>query len=233
MHHPQIKHTIEIFEIMYKQLPPLVPDEMKKEMEHALEHLNDDYKVGVEEVENIVIALGKKIWPYWKAFGEFYNMDQGKLGEKFLLGKLPIELKKKYNEFKEHGGTYHDLRSGSPAVFFEVEERLEITQSLIEVDIDIREHTRQSVLSIERKKYEDLIIDFQTILDDIEKRLDSLRLVAEDEEEHPELAEEIRAKVRAFEFGLCLLGPNSQTHELENAEDYFVERREFRKHFGR
>ncbi len=233
MHHSHIKHTIEIFEIMYKQLPPLVPSEINKEMEHALEHLNDDFEVGIEEVENMVIALGKKIWPYWKAFGEFYNNDQGRLGEKFLLGKLPIELKKKYNEFKEHGGNYHDLRTGAPAVFFETGERLEITQTLVDVDVEVREHTKQTVLSIERKKYEDLIIDFQTILDDIEKRLSNLSMLAEDEEEHPELAKEIRAKVRAFEFGLCLLGPNSQTHELENAEDYFVERREFRKHIGK
>ncbi len=233
MHHPQIKHTIEIFEIMYKQLPPLVPEEVEKEIKHALEHLHDDIGVGIEEVENIVISMGKKIWPYWKAFGELYNMEQGKMGEKFLLGKLSIGLKKKYNEFKEHGGTYHDLRTGSPAVFFENEERLEMTQKLVEVDIDIRNHTKQMVLSMERRKYEDLIVDFQTILDDIEKRLGNLSMLAEDEEEHPELAEEIRAKVRAFEFGMCLLGPKTQVHELENAEDYFVERREFRKHIGR
>ena len=233
MHHPQIKHTIDIFEIMYKNIPPLVPEEVEKEMGHALEHLHDDYKVGIEEVENMVIALGKKIWPYWKAFDELYNMDQGKLGEKFLLGKLSVELKTKYSEFKEHSGNYHDLRMGASAIFFETEERFEITQALVEVDIDVRNHTEQSVLSLERKKYEDLIIDFQTILDDIEKRLDALRLVAEDEEEHPELATEIREHIRAFEHGLCLLGPNTQYHEVKNLEDHFADRRDTKKHFRR
>ena len=71
MHHKQIKHTIEIFEIMYKQLPPLVPEEIKKEMEHALDHLKNDFEVGIEGVENMVIALGKKVWPYWKALVNF------------------------------------------------------------------------------------------------------------------------------------------------------------------
>ena len=214
MHHSQVKHTIEIFEMIYKNLPPLVPKEVGEELEHSLEHLRDDYLVGINEAESMMISLGKKVWPYWKAFFEFYDMEQGRMGEKFLLGKLPLELKNKYKEFKEHGGSYHDLRSGGPIVFFETEERQILTGAFVDVDKDIKQHTRQSVLSMERVKYEKLILDFQVTLDDIEKRLDSLRMLAEDEEEHPELATEIRQRVRDFEYGLCLLGPNARHEEI-------------------
>jgi len=233
MHKPQVKYTIEIFEMIYNNLPPLVSKEVEEELKHALDHLRDDYKVGIDEAENMMISLGKKVWPYWKAFFEFYDMEQGRMGEKFLLGKLSLELKKKYKEFKEHGGGYHDLRSGGSVIFFETEERQILTGAFVDVDKDIKQHTRQSVLSMERSKYEKLILDFQVILDDIEKRLDSLRLLAEDEEEHPELAIEIRQRVRDFEYGLCLLGPNSRHEEIINAEDYFKERKEFKRHFGR
>ncbi len=229
MHHPHTKYTIEIFKRTHDNLPPLIPSGIKEEMVHALEHFENDYTIGSDEVENSVIALGKKIWAYWKAFSELYNINQGKLGEKFLLGKLTPPLKKKYRAFKEHGGDYHDLRTGGPIDFFETKDRLHITKALVEVDKDIQSHTQQAVMTTDRKKYEDLIIDFQETLDNIEKRLDTLRLMAEDEEEHPSIAEEIREQVKTFEFGLCLLGPNTNEDDLHESEEYYFERRATKK----
>ncbi len=219
------KHTIAIFERMYKNLPPLVPDVIKEEIGHALEHLKNIFSVTVNDAEDVVIAIGKKIWPYRKAFEEFFDFYQGKLGEKFILGKLPFPLKKRYQEFREHGATCHDLRLGGPLVFFNSDEREKLTQIFVEIDKEIHEHTRQLVLSTEQKKYEELVLNFQNIFDDIEKRLVSLRLMAEDEEEHPQVADEIRAQIRGFELGLCLLGPNTKYHELLNVDDYIAERR--------
>lgn len=225
MYHAQVKHTIDIFERMYNNLPPLLPKEVASETEHALEHLHSDFTVSIEDTENIIISIGKKVWSYWRAFQEFIDMAQGEMGEKFLLGKLSPSLKDKYKKLKEHGVTYHDLRSGGPIYFFEEEERMIISQSIVEVDREIQKYVRQMVLGTERKKYQDLIIEFQEILDGIEKRLDNLRLAAEDEAEHPRLAEEIKAQIKSFEMGLCLLGPNTQNHEVLQAEEFFQERK--------
>ena len=225
MHHPQIKHTIDIFERMYNNLPPLLPEEIKNEMEHALEHLHNDYTVSIEDVESIVIAMGKKIWPYWRSFQEFVDMAQGEMGEKFLLGKISLGLKSKYKKFKECGGSYRDLRTGGAMNFFDENERVEIAKMVVEVDQEVKKYVRQMSLSSDRKKYENLIIEFQEILDGIEKRLDNLRLAAEDEAEHPRLAEEIRAQIKSFEMGLCLLGPNIKNHEICGAEEFFQERK--------
>lgn len=223
------KHTTAIFERIYKNLPPLVPEEVKKEMQHALEHFQTDFTVTLDEIDDTIIIFGKQIWAYWKAFQEILDMHEGKLGDDFLLGKLPHELKSRYKQFKEHGGTYFDIYSGSPAAFFTPEERQELTICLIEVDKELRKYTTQAVLTTDRKKYEDLIIDFQTIMDDIEKRLNSLRLVADDEQEHPQLAEEIRSQIKGFEYGLCLLGPHTKHEDVLNAELFFQERRLYKK----
>lgn len=220
------KHTLDIFKRMYDRLPPLVPEEIKKEMEHALEHLEDDASLGLQEMEDMQVAFGKKIWAYWKAFEEFVNIEEGKIGEKFLLGKLDLDIRKKYKEFKEHGGTYRDLYSGDPATFFNTEERGKLCVALVDVDQEVRDYVRQTVLSTDRKKYEERVVEFQTILDDIEKRLHNLLIMAEDEEEHPQVAEEIRDKVRAFEHGLCLLGPHTQYEAVCGAEEHFIGRRQ-------
>ena len=229
MHHPQVKHTIEIFKRMFGSLPPLVPEEVANEMEHSLLHVQSDYLLTPEEMENMVISLGKKIWPYWKAFEEFYALYQGKLGEKFLIGKLSAGLKKHYQMFKEHGATYSDLRMGKAVEFFSLEERLELKEVLVEVDNELRSYVRQQVVGIDRAKYEELIINFQTTFENIEKRLGTLRLMAEDEAEHPQIAAEIREQVKAFEFGLCLLGPHSRLDELVEFEDYYLERKMTKK----
>lgn len=225
MYHSQIKCTIDIFERMYNNLPPLLPVEIKDEMKHSLEHLRNDYTVTIKDVESIVIALGKKIWPYRRAFQEFVDMAQGEMGESFLMGKMDTGLKNKYKKFKECGGSYRDLHNGGPMNFFDEDERVKITWIVNEVDQEIKNYVRQMSLSTDREKYEGLIIEFQDILDGIEKRLDNLRLAAEDEAEHPRLAEEIRAQIKSFEMGLCLLGPNIKNREVCEAEEYFQQRK--------
>ncbi len=223
------KYTITIFQQIYNQLPPLVPEQIKEEMKHVLEHLQNDLTVTIDDVDETMIVFGKQIWAYWKAFQELLDLHEGELGEKFFLGHLPRELKARYKQFKEHGGTYFDVYSGSPRSFFTMEEWQTLTGVLVEVDNDIRNYTRQAVLSTEKNKYEELIINFQTILDDIEKRLISLRQIADDEQEHPQLADEIREQVRAFEFGLCLLGPHTKHEDVINAESFFQERKAYKK----
>lgn len=229
MHSKDVQHTLAIFERMHRRMPPLVPEEIIEEFDHVMEHLQSDFNISLEELEETVVVFGKKIWPYWKAFEEVVNMEEGRMGEKFFMGKLSPKLKSRYKEFKEHGGDFRDLYSGEPMRFFESEERNDFCQAFIAVDKDLREHARQAVLSTEKEEYQDLIIEFQEILEDIEKRLDSLRLMADDEQEHPQLAEEVREQIRAFEHGLSLLGPSTKYEEVCNAEDHFNGRKHVKK----
>lgn len=222
---PLVKPTLEIFERLCDDLPPLFPKEIGADLERAREQMLLNHGLTIEELEDTMIAFGKKIWPYRRAFEEFVEIYEGKLGEKFLMGKLSPTMKQRYKQFKEYGGTFRDLHSGAPASFFSADERGNLCASLVDVRRDIRDHARQAALSVDRRKYEDRILEFQTILDDIEKRLDTLRLMAEDEQEHPELAAEIRAQVQGFEHGLCFLGPRVDYEAVCNAAPHFEGRK--------
>jgi hypothetical protein len=224
--HTEIQHTIYIFKHFADNLPPLTPDSVREEISHALDHLENDSSVTTESAEEIVIAFGKKIWAYWKAFEEMTAMYSGKLGEKFLLSKLSRSLKAKYQDFLNQGGDFSDVYSGRPALFFDDVERVELSHALIEIDSDIRNYVTQVVMTTERNKYQNLIVDFQTILEDIEKRLNALRQVAEDEQEHPQLAKEIRMQVKNFEYGLCLLAEHTRYDDVLRSEGHFVGRRD-------
>jgi hypothetical protein len=149
-----------------------------------------------------------------------------------LLQKLSSGLKKRYQEFQAHGGDFRDLHGGGQLEFFSAPERVEFCRVLVSVSQAIREHAVQAVVSTDQLKYEERIIEFSEVLDDIEKRLDTLRQTADDEQEHPELAAEIRAQIRAFEYGLCSLGPHTSHAAVCEAEGFFSERK-LEKHHQR
>ncbi|MBD3311367.1 MAG: hypothetical protein GF349_02630 [Candidatus Magasanikbacteria bacterium] len=226
MHSQDVKYTLFIFRVVYSKLPPLVPEEIRKELGHALDHLKSDYDITLSEAEETLVVFGKKIWPFWKAFEEMVNMHKGELGEKFFISKLPPKIKKKYSEFKEHGGEFKDFATGSPMSFFDDSDRQFLTSVLLEVDKDIRLHTRQEVLGIDKDRYQELIVEFGEVLDGIEKRLETLRTMADSEQEHPQLADEIRAQIKAFEHGICFLAPKINLDDINNSYEFFVERKQ-------
>lgn len=229
MHLPIVKHTLTIFERLGKQLPPLVPEQIVSDLRHALEQARHNYTLSVEELEEMVLAFGKKLWPYRKAFDEFYDMYEGELGESFLTARMSASLKKRYKEFLSHGGSFRDLHHGRPAQFFAVVERSELCTLLIGTREDVWKHTVQAVTSTQQRRYQDRIVEFHTILEDIDKRLDTLRAMAEDEQEHPELASEMREQIKGFEHGLCLLGPHTGHEAVCYSIPHFHGRKEEKK----
>ena len=225
MHEPSVKHTLYIFERLYRDMPPLVPEIIRLDMRQALEQMRHNYTLSLKELEATLFIFGKNLWPYRKAFDEFFDIYDGELGEAFLLQRLKPKSKKRYKEFLDYGGSYRDLHTGGPITFFSSGERADLCTFLVDVKKDVRDYTVQSVTSTEKQKYESLIVEYQSILDDIEKRLDALRVMADNEQEHPELAAEIRAQIEGFEHGLCLLGPHTQFAAVCSSEEHFVGRK--------
>ena len=85
----------------------------------------------------------------------------------------------------------------------------------------------QRVVSTDVKQYKEKIKEFQQIFIAMEKQIADLHTMADDEQEHPELAAEIRAHIRGFEEGLSLLGPKIG-YEALCGIDHFEGRRKDR-----
>lgn len=223
--------TLSIFRRLHDDIPPLVPRDVSADMFAALEQCENNMHLTRADLEATMIIFGKKIWPYREAFLEFYRVYEGELGEKFLLRRLPRETQKKYAEFKKSGGTFRDLHSGSPAAFFTVEERVVLCAALVEVNRDLSDYARQAVVSRDEKKYRDRIQEFMHIFADIERQLGDLLQRADKEQEHPELAAEIREHVRGFEYSFCLLGPPLRYEAVCQAPEHFDGRKQQKKIF--
>lgn len=219
------EYTIDLCERLYINMPPLVPGEIKENMKKAIDQMKNNISLSVEEIEDVIIFFGKQLWPYREAYKEFYDVYEGMLGEKYFVRKLSQKLKMKYNQFITEGGSYRELHNGSKIEFFTHEERPELTEALVDVEQDIENYTRQTVVSTDQKKYEQRVREFTKILNDIEGHLTTLRTMTEKEGEHPELIAEINAQIKGFEHGLCLLGPKTDYEAIRSAQEHFDGRR--------
>jgi len=218
-------HTINIFEQLYQFVKIVIPKDLDTDMHHALDQLHGDYNLSLEAIEDTMITFGKKAWPYRKAYTEILSEYEGKLGEQFLIARLPKEFKKSYENFKTNGGNFRDLHSGDVAGNFSSEELQGLCEILVSVHQDLRSHVVQAINSTEEKLFTDKVKEFTQILSDIEERLDIMRQMAESEQEHPMLADEIRDHVRTFELGLAAIGPESTYKQLCQNHEHFIGRK--------
>ena len=195
-------------------------------MGHALNHLEHDQTITLEEVEDTMIQFGYEVWPWNQAYKEFLALAESKVGEHFLLPKLSRGLRIVYRQFKEEGGTIRDLHSGNPAQSFTAEERVELCQALIALQTELRIYVNNEIVGLEKKRYLQRVGEFKDLLENIEQTLQHLRNLANTEQDHPTLADEIRSQVRAFEHGLCLLAPELNYEAVCQSVDFFHGRKQ-------
>jgi len=222
---PLTIHTIAIFRQLYEFVAAVLPDDLREEMKHALEHIEGDSDISREDIEDTMIIFGKRVWPYRKALQERIELHEGSLGDQFFKSALGRPMQRRFEEFLEHGGTPRDIHSGAPAHFFSVEERVELNHALVDMHLQIRAYALQHLKGLGAKEFQTHVTDFTTILEDLDAELDHIRTMADAVQEHPLLAREMREHVRGFEHGLAFLGPEYTHEEVLQAKEHFMGRR--------
>lgn len=225
-HSAAIQHTLAIFERTCINLPPLLPPDLGRDMSAALEQMQGNFSLTLAELEDTMIAFGRRVWPYAQAFEELYNVYQAELGEKLFIQKATPELRRALQTFREAGGSWREFYVGAGAAQVSAEERVTLHQIIVDIQCDVRAFAYQAVMHADRKRYERRITEFQQILTDMERRLDALRELADMEQEHPQFAAEIRGQIREFEYGLAYLGPQIDYATVCNTHDHFTGRRQ-------
>lgn len=225
-----MQHTLSLFRRLYHHLPPLFPRDRAEAIERALDRLENDPKIELEEIENTMITFGYELWPYNQAFKEYLAFAEERMGEHFLLPTLSPALQQKYADFKKLGGTLRELHEGKSAHFFASEERVELCEKLVELQKQLQGFARQEIAGVEQERYMKRVKEFTIVLHEIQATLDMLRHLAERETDHPTLAHEIRARIKAFEEGLCLLGPELTYEAICSSVEFFKGRKEELNH---
>jgi len=218
-------YTIQLFRYFYFNIPPLFPKEEKEKIKDAMWQLETNQSLTPHQIEDTMITFGYILWPWNQAYKDFLTIAENAYGEEFLLPYLSEDLRKKYFHYKDYGLSLRDLHSGRPAVFFESEERVELYRALLKMQEDLKKYVNQQIASTEKKRFLDKVEEYNKILQKIEGQLNGLREIALNEQDHPILADEIREKIRMFEYGLCLLGPELSFHSVSQSIDFFTGRK--------
>ena len=219
------QHTIAIFRQLYDFVAAVLPADLRDEMNHALEHVENDTDLSRDDIEETMIIFGKRVWPYRKALQERIELHEGTIGDQFFKSALDRPMKRRFDEFVEHGGTLRDIHSGAPAHFFSAEERVSLNHALVDMHLQIRAYALQHLKGLGAKEFQAHVNEFSNVLKDLDAELDHIRTMADDVQEHPLLAREMREHVRGFEHGLAFLGPEYTHEEVLNAKHHFIGRK--------
>lgn len=218
-------YTIQLFQYFYQNIPPLFPKEEKEKIKEAMLQLQNNQSLTPHQIEDTMITFGYILWPWNQAYKDFLTIAENAYGDEFLQPYLSPDLKEKYLHYKDYGLSLRDLHSGRPAAYFESEERVELYKALLKMQEDLKKYVNQQIASTEKKRFLEKVDEYNKLLEQIEDKLKGLREIALNEQDHPILADEIREKIRMFEYGLCLLGPELSFHSVSQSIDFFTGRK--------
>lgn len=220
-----MQSTLALFRQLANNIPPLFPEELKYQIRKDCK-IAQENAVNLKELEDAMVQYGYEVWPWNQAFREILLDTEEKVGEQFLLANLPIDLHEKFLEYRQLGMSLKDFYSGRLANYFDDEQRVSLSVALVDTQGQVREFAIREVVGLKKELYLKKVQDFTLILDEIKHNLNRLKELAEKEEEHATLADEIRARVEAFEHGLCLLAPEFPHEEVGQAHEFFVGRKQ-------
>ncbi len=227
---PIIQHTLTIYETILKRIPPLVPRQVKQDLEIELDRLYRAEDVTLHEVERSMAEHGTKLWPYMRAFEEMVEHHEKTMGDKFFMQKATPSLRKKYMLVCDLGGSFGPVCHGTVLDHFDHDDRQELNELLVDLKHDIRRYAMQAVLTHDRKTYEEKIEYYGKMIEEVNGVLALLRGLAENQpEHHSDLAQDIQSNIKAIEHSISFLGPRIEIEEIRGMPEYFQGKREERK----
>lgn len=218
-------YTTAMFRHLYEFVADVLPGELREEMQHALMHIEAQPELSRDDIEQTMIVFGKKVWPHRKALQESIELHEGKMGPQFFRSNLSRQMQRRFEEFLHHGGTLQDIHSGAPAQFFSADERAALNHALVDLHQHLRSYVLQHIRGLGADEFSSRVDEFRGMLQMLEEELDHIRTMADDAQEHPLLAREMREHVKGFEHGIVLLGPEYSHEQIAQARDHFVGRK--------
>lgn len=222
--------TLSLFRHLYVTLPPLFPEDTKQRMGECLARFQRDPDASVGEVEQIMVVFGYEVWPWSRAYHNFLDRIHGHAVDHFFLPKLAPSLADKCRSFIRCGGSFDDVRSGNAAEFFAEDERRELLGALINLHGAARQYASHQILGLDRRWYLERVREHLDRIAEMSEIVKNLRAEASREKSYPFLAAEMEDRARAFEHGLCHLGPEIDHDQMRRSLDIF---RDYREHLQR
>ncbi len=215
--HPH-QHFLDEFKIAIEKLVPLTPSEIVEEAKKLHAELEVNPVASEEMIRQALRAIGRKEYPYRKAFQELCESDEEQRLQAAVFDRLDPEVAKKVKEVTAHGVILEDYVA-SPAFEEQLtaEERYQVTQAILIVD-EILENQCDDRATARKQNYLDLVAKYENEARALEEKIAMLAQMAEGSSAH---GDEIQATVDRLNEGWSVVERDPSAEEIEQEIAYW------------
>lgn len=227
MAHPY-QYTLELLRLATLHLPPSFSKEKKRGYEKKLQQFLDKPKTKYEDIQKVIVSLGKDSWADRKAYEEMYARYGHSSEEAFLLEHLDQGVRDKYERFIHEGGklryvsrikTEEQLLQASPFErYFSPEEKFAIEQALTVALDSARKEIEDLVVGAKRSEYRELVKEYDVRQEHMEEKIQELRRLAS---VSAKWEPAINDRVRILEEGWSVVEKGSDLNEITQEVEHW------------
>lgn len=217
MAHPH-QSFLDEFKIGIDKLVPLTPPEVVEEAKKLHAELLADENVNENAIHQALVAIGRKEFPYRRAFHELCASDEEQRLQGLVFERLDESLAKKLKEVTSHGVILEDfVKSKMFEEQLTAEERYQVSNAILLVDdllknqCDERAHERKAT-------YEKLVEKWKKEEDRLQGMIDDLRKLALP---NPKWTDEINSICDRLEEGWSVTEKDPQEEEIKKEIEYW------------
>lgn len=217
MPHPH-QYLLQEFKISIDKLVPLTPKEIIDEAKKLYEELAADEGANEKQIHDALVYVGRKEFPYRKAYEELCAADEEKRLQLFIVERLDPKVWEKIHNVTHHG--VHVMDYVNSRLFEEQltsDERYQVEQAILLAHDVLGKQC--SDRAVERKKnYEELVARWKQEEEKIQGLIDGLKQFAERD---AKWRDEILGKVAQLEEGWSVVERDPQEEEIRKEIEYW------------
>ncbi|MFH1766952.1 MAG: hypothetical protein ABH826_02575 [Patescibacteria group bacterium] len=171
MSHP-FQPFLDEFKIAIEKLVPLTPKEIIEEAEQLHAELSQNEAATEKQIHQAVTLIGRKEFPYRKAYLEICAGDEEQRLQKEVYERLDEAVKKKIDDIVKHGVLIDDfVRSKlfeeklSADERYQIEQAIFLSEDVLDSQCDDRAHRRNQEYEALVKKWTDEAARLQGLID--------------------------------------------------------------------
>lgn len=214
----QHEDIIKDFREAMAKLVPLAPKEIQEEAQRLADDIEANPLSTIEQIRQALVYVGKKEFPYRKAYEELCAGDEEARLQKLVLAKLSDEVKEKMEPVVKYGVHILDfVQSSQCEAALSVEERATIDREIVAAhDVLNRQCDERAVAR--KGTYETLVATWTETESRIQRMIEVLREMAERNEQH---RDDILARVMELESGWSMIEPDPTEEDVQKDIAYW------------
>jgi hypothetical protein len=211
MAHPH-EYLLKEYRVSIDKLVPLSPPEVKEEAEKIYRELSADENATERQIRQALVYIGKKEYPYRKAYQALCAKDEEKRLQEAALLKLEPSLIEKMKPVLDSGVHLTDYVNSK---LFEkdlgAEEKYRVEEAILQAH-DVIGKQCDDRAKERGESYTSLVEEAKKEQDEMQKLIDQLRSMSERD---PKWASEITDKADQFEEGWSIVERDPTKEEIE------------------